>query len=972
MRLTPIYFKFDADLILDETTLMKPRDSAISIDRARELVGSVAYIPPNCVIGVVELPAGMNEVALNLWHGDEIIASTSAGNPGAGEFPADARPCEAVFGFSLGPLAGRYFDKPLRVVDRATGLGVVGGELHSHLRSEENAASPWIPSLGLPEARRVLVVAPHPDDESLLFGGLILRYRAIGVAVTVVTLTDGQWDKQQGGSERRWSEHSKALELLNCGDSRRFDFADQQLSQLEDQAVDRLAGLIAELDPDLVVCPSPVDWHPDHIASAHIVDRACGAAGGTRLVAFGEFYALIKPNLVVDISEVAERKSLACSAYASQLELRPYGEVALGLNRYRALASESACDAAEAYCLVKQVGDESAVATFRARQEGKVLAEKLSVDWSAGMPEERRWSLPEAGELPDIDLSMVAYESADALYPFLKSLSEVDYPLEKLHLYFVDHSPDEGTLLALKGAAKRWAKRFGTFAFERRRNVGFGAGHNFNTWKGKSPYALIVNIDLTFKPDAFREVMRMALSAPENDVAWEFHQQPYEHPKIYDPVSLVVDWASAACLLLRRDAYTAEGGFDEAVFLYGEDTDLSYRIKRRGWQIRYCPWAVVYHHADDEEAERAQHRYILYSSLLLRVRYGTRADIVQGWRNLPEIKRLHERFGLAKGRLIRERFALLLSCIRFWAGNSKYRLPHKPSALRWFEDPEVLHKVKQIRKPGSDGSTGKRVVRRFKKYDFCFTRKGAYWRNDKLVPEGSPLVSVIIRSDGKRKGLLREALASIANQTYRNTEVLVVEDGGDSLSEAVTDARREAGLDVRLVPIGKSGRSVAGNVGLGLASGKFINFLDDDDLLFPDHIEVLVKELAAHPRAPAAYGWSLELPTVVACGYEPVYREAGPRHVHTVSFSRDKLKRYNYLPVQTVMFRSSLYRQYGGFDAELDALEDWDLWRRYAAGGDFICVPKSTSAYRVPGDKAEFDARQEKLNAFDNLVRERG
>ena len=59
--------------------------------------------------------------------------------------------------------------------------------------------------------------------------------------------------------------------------------------------------------------------------------------------------------------------------------------------------------------------------------------------------------------------------------------------------------------------------------------------------------------------------------------------------------SRVVDWVSGACMLIRRAALQAVGGFDERYFLYWEDADLCRRLRQRGYEIRYVPGAVATH-----------------------------------------------------------------------------------------------------------------------------------------------------------------------------------------------------------------------------------------------------------------------------------------------------------------------------------------------------------------------------------------
>src|SRR5262245_15301006 len=59
--------------------------------------------------------------------------------------------------------------------------------------------------------------------------------------------------------------------------------------------------------------------------------------------------------------------------------------------------------------------------------------------------------------------------------------------------------------------------------------------------------------------------------------------------------SVVVDWVSGACMLVRRSAFEAVGGFDERYFLYWEDADLCRRLRAHGYHVRYVPNATAVH-----------------------------------------------------------------------------------------------------------------------------------------------------------------------------------------------------------------------------------------------------------------------------------------------------------------------------------------------------------------------------------------
>src|SRR3990170_7346574 len=98
----------------------------------------------------------------------------------------------------------------------------------------------------------------------------------------------------------------------------------------------------------------------------------------------------------------------------------------------------------------------------------------------------------------------------------------------------------------------------------------------------------------------------------------------------------------------------------------------------------------------------------------------------------------------------------------------------------------------------------------------------------------NPLVSIIVRTKDRPK-LLRRALQSIAVQTYRPIEAILVNDGGCDLD---VDGLKTILGDVSLnyVRLEKNtGRAHAGNVGIENARGEYVGFLDDDDVLYPGH-----------------------------------------------------------------------------------------------------------------------------------------
>src|SRR5204862_3436038 len=135
-----------------------------------------------------------------------------------------------------------------------------------------------------------------------------------------------------------------------------------------------------------------------------------------------------------------------------------------------------------------------------------------------------------------------------------------------------------------------------------------------------------------------------------------------------------------------------------------------------------------------------------------------------------------------------------------------------------------------------------------------------------------------------RGAWLQQALQTVVNQTWSNIEVVVIEDGPPS-SQAIVDHFRDR-LTIRYHATGeKVGRAGAGNLALAEARGEWLNFLDDDDLLFSDHIEVMLDAVDEH-RAKGAYALSWETLTDVRDRDRATYHEIAHVTRHRQPFDR--------------------------------------------------------------------------------------
>ena len=212
------------------------------------------------------------------------------------------------------------------------------------------------------EARRVLVVAPHADDETLGCGGTLAGLLARGARLDVLLVTDGAADepdptRRREIGEARLAETREALRRLGGGDASCVFLPDRGLSSRPEEVIGVLRSALVETLPDLVFVPSPVEVHPDHRAVAEAFLSLWPGPSGRGLVAalpeasrvaFYEVSQPIRPNVLVDVSLHAAVKEAAVGAFASQLSARAYDSFARGLGAYRCMTLPVTATSAEA------------------------------------------------------------------------------------------------------------------------------------------------------------------------------------------------------------------------------------------------------------------------------------------------------------------------------------------------------------------------------------------------------------------------------------------------------------------------------------------------------------------------------------------------------------------------------------------------------------------------------------------------
>jgi glycosyltransferase involved in cell wall biosynthesis len=208
-----------------------------------------------------------------------------------------------------------------------------------------------------------------------------------------------------------------------------------------------------------------------------------------------------------------------------------------------------------------------------------------------------------------------------------------------------------------------------------------------------------------------------------------------------------------------------------------------------------------------------------------------------------------------------------------------------------------------------------------------------------------PLVSVIIPAYNAEL-FIEETLKSVLAQTYKNIEVIVVDDGSQDRTAEIVNKFREIDQRVKLVTQVNSGVAVARNTGIAKAQGEFIAPIDADDIWYPDNI---AKQVECFERSPVkvglVYSWSVYIDEIGSLtGGFCAGNITG--NVYTTLIWQNFIDN-----ASASLIRRSVLEKVGLYDWKLkeqkaQGCEDWDLYLRIAESYEFAVVPEFLIGYR--------------------------
>ncbi len=197
-----------------------------------------------------------------------------------------------------------------------------------------------------------------------------------------------------------------------------------------------------------------------------------------------------------------------------------------------------------------------------------------------------------------------------------------------------------------------------------------------------------------------------------------------------------------------------------------------------------------------------------------------------------------------------------------------------------------------------------------------------------------------------RPALIRRSLMSILSQTYKNIEVIVVNDGGGSVGDIVRSLE-----DDRIVYMDEPhrGKSGALNRALGVATGDIVGYLDDDDIIYDNHAELAVGAIL-RTGCDFIYFDSMKVRIKDADG-QLVEIDRAP--FPSQELALDRMLEINFIPNLALVHQRSCLDRVGGF-RELAAIEDWEMWRRLCATCEGAHIPIITSEF---GERVDTSGR---------------
>ena len=216
------------------------------------------------------------------------------------------------------------------------------------------------------------------------------------------------------------------------------------------------------------------------------------------------------------------------------------------------------------------------------------------------------------------------------------------------------------------------------------------------------------------------------------------------------------------------------------------------------------------------------------------------------------------------------------------------------------------------------------------------------------LPEESCMVSVIMRTRNRTEAI-RESIQSVLEQSLQDFELIIVNDGGKEVIREIVSSFNSP--KIRYFKLTENqGPSGAMNAGLLNARGRYISYLDDDDIFHPNHLEKLVSFLERHEEFSCVYSnaWWCH-GEIHDNKFVEKYREPGK---HPKQFEKELFFKKNWIVPNTLVYRRDVLFDTGLFNEDIWYSEDWEHFLRISLQHSFHQLTEFTTEYRWKQDNA--------------------
>jgi len=412
---------------------------------------------------------------------------------------------------------------------------------------------------------RVLCLAPHPDDELIACGGMLALHAARGDAVRVIVLT-----RSSDAVVAKCREGEARAGLARLGE------VEVRFLEFEDGALSGAAGLdealeqeLEDFGPELVYAPSPFEHHPDHRAAFRALARVARGRPEHPVLLWG-VNAPPPADVVFDTTAYVGRKLEALSAHASQD----------GAGR---LAERVAARDHAATLDVDQ-DEVRAAEAFAERGSWQLLG------WGAQVERARA---QETLELPRTTAVLTSFNKREDVRENLAAIFRQTLPFESVVV--VDNCSSDGTVEMVRA-------EFPQVELVVMPSSDYGACETFNVGfaSSRSPLTAILDDDIVMPPDWLEKATKRLLQEPETTAIVSTKVVEPGMPDSYRerPEVNTERYMSTfrGCASLARTAALREAGYyDERLFIYGNERDLTCRLLNLGYRVLQYPGVEVFH-----------------------------------------------------------------------------------------------------------------------------------------------------------------------------------------------------------------------------------------------------------------------------------------------------------------------------------------------------------------------------------------